>query len=239
MKIQRLVAFCLLAVLLLPALAACDLFHTHTYQYTVEKDATCTEKGKLRLLCTDCGALEYADLEMSAHDYVGGICRNCSALGEEERRLTKIQLPANSNTEAAWSLAEVHALTADFGYKGSYEKFASSLSGSALFDGYIDSLGLFHVTVSCTLDGEAVVVPLALSVERFNVTNPSPSMGKILRVDIVENEMLITYGSGDRCSAGKFVGGTLGNITGFGLSAQSELVILYSNGMVAFAGTIG
>ena len=77
----------------------------------------------------------------------------------------------------------------------------------------------------------------SLPIEKVAVTNPLPSLGRLLRADVTDGELIFTYADASQCSAGKFTG--LRSITGFGISTAGDLVIFYSSGMVAFAGTIG
>lgn len=71
------------ALLSLPALlcfaliglSACS--HTHSYEVSATKAATCTEDGTTTYTCTGCGESYSETLPALGHDYVGGACARC------------------------------------------------------------------------------------------------------------------------------------------------------------------
>lgn len=238
MNIKKGSLLLLVAAVLLLALTACDMFHDHVWEYRIAKDATCTEKGLLELLCTDCGEKDYVDLQPIAHNYRDGFCVDCGASVSADKRIEKITMPADADVEGRWSLNAIYDLACTFDYKGSYQSFASDLSGSSLKQASLDNLGLFHVTVTApTARGGTLETPVVLPVDKVSVNNPHPSLGRLLRADIMGNELIFTYADASQCSAGNFTGDM--HITGFGINTAGELVIFYQNNMIAFVGTLG
>ena len=238
MKTMKRILVLLLVVAGLLLLTSCSLFHQHEWQYRVVKDATCSEKGLLEILCTGCGEKQYADLEPDAHSYVGNVCIKCGTHATA-KQMTRVTLTLGTDTSGKWSFQSIYDLARTFGYSWSYSSFMSSLTGNSLKQAYLDSLGFFHVTVSSpNADGSLLETPLALPIQRVEVTNPLPSLGRLLRADVEEGgELVFTYADASRCSAGSFTAPM--SITGFAISTEGELVIFYGNGMIAFAGTIG
>lgn len=229
------VLFLLLAVLIL-SLASCGLFHDHVWQYRIAKEATCTKKGLLELFCTDCGEKDYVDLETLEHEYQDGACVACGA-AEVSKQITRSTLSPEADVEGKWSMEAIYDLACTLQFNGTYTRFLSSLSGALLKQAYLDAVGLFHVTVTVpTPRGGTLETPLALPIKKVSVDNPHPSIGRLLRADVVGDELLFTYSDGTQCSAGRFSGDTC--ITGFGISEAGELVIFYQNNMVGFSGTL-
>ena len=232
--------------LALGLLASCGLVsrltHDHEWQYRVAKAPTCTEMGLMEALCLECGEKTYNDIEKTEHAYVNGICRDCGAQGSNQKTLERIAVPSGTDTEKAWSLYKIYETvkTIDGNYRGSYTAFSSSFSGVYLKEAYLDSVGLFHSTISVPFSGgKRLQTPLALSIERISVPNPKASLGTLLRADVVQNELIFTYTDGTMRSAGSFSGiGLAEKIVGFGISENADLLVFYSDDTVAFAGTI-
>ncbi|MBQ2718577.1 MAG: hypothetical protein IJF73_00750 [Clostridia bacterium] len=246
MKKIRMTAALMLPVMLLLLLTSCGMItrltHEHEWQYRVAKAPTCTEGGLMEALCVGCGEKTYNDIERTEHSYVNGICRDCGAQGSIGNVLERVVIPAGVSTANAWSLYKVYetARTIDTGIKASYTTFVSSFSGVYFKDAYLDSLGLFHTTISAPYSGgRRMETPLALSIGEIAIQNPKASVGRLIRMDIVDNELIATYAGGTTRSAGSFTSsGLVERITGFGLSEGGELLIFYSDDKVAFAGTI-
>lgn len=56
-------------------LSACS--HTHSYEVSATKAATCTEDGTTAYACSGCGESYTETLPALGHDYVGGACARC------------------------------------------------------------------------------------------------------------------------------------------------------------------
>ena len=233
-----------LILLLTVVLASCGMVshwtHEHTWQYHLMKQPTCIEVGLMEALCLECGEKEYMEINTAAHTYIGGFCSDCGAKASSKNALERISLPAGADSSNVWSMYKLFETACEFKFKGSYEKFVMSLSGVHLKEAYLDAVGLFHVTVSTPLaDGGRFTAPVALTVGRIDVENPKASVGTLLRADIVEGELQLTYTDGTSRSAGCFHAvGLAEKIVGFGISKNSELLVYYSDSTVAFAGSI-
>lgn len=75
-KIKRLL---LITVLLASSLmfTGCDCDHEYGNWTTVKK-ATCTEDGEKERKCSECGYTETKEIKAPGHDYVDGVCTECS-----------------------------------------------------------------------------------------------------------------------------------------------------------------
>lgn len=52
--------------------------HTHTYgEWDIIKDASCTEKGSKKRVCSECGNVENATIPAKGHEYEDGLCTEC------------------------------------------------------------------------------------------------------------------------------------------------------------------
>ncbi|MBR7095667.1 MAG: hypothetical protein IKC73_05570 [Clostridia bacterium] len=246
MKRIKFLAFFLGLLLVFGGLTSCTLVsqltHEHEWQYRVAKAPTCTETGLMESLCVGCGEKTYNDIEKSAHAYVNGVCRDCGAQGSHQDTLERIPVPGGTDISRAWSLYQIYETVKelDSKYKKSYAAFSASFSGVYLKDASLDSVGLFHTTISVPFsNGKRLETPLALNIGAITVANPKPSVGKLLRADIVENELIFTYTDGSTRSAGSFTGtGLAEKIVGFGIGTNADLLVFYSDESIAFAGTI-
>ena len=233
---KKMLLLFVLTVMLILSLTSCDLFHDHVWQYRMVKEVTCTSKGIIELICTDCGEKDYVELEMIEHDYRDGVCFNCGAI-EAPKQIQLSPLPAEADVNGKWSMEAIYDLACTFQYNGTYTDFLYSLSGTLLKQANLDKVGMFHVTVSISMpQGGTLETPLILPIEKISVDNPYSSVGRILNANVIGDELFFTYNDGTQCSGGKFTGDA--SITGFGISESREVVIFYQNNMIGFAGTL-
>ncbi len=72
---------CILALFLgcnATVLAGCgNNKHTHDNKFYTAKQATCTEKGLIEILCSTCGEKSYQDTQPTGHSMTAGICVVC------------------------------------------------------------------------------------------------------------------------------------------------------------------
>ena len=50
--------------------------HSHSWDTEIITEATCTEKGKKKKTCEDCGEVDYASIPAKGHEYENGVCIN-------------------------------------------------------------------------------------------------------------------------------------------------------------------
>ena len=50
--------------------------HSHSWETEIITEATCTEKGKKKKTCEDCGEVDYASIPAKGHEYENGVCIN-------------------------------------------------------------------------------------------------------------------------------------------------------------------
>lgn len=228
--------FLLLAILI--TATSCSLFHQHDWKDYLIKAPTCTEVGILKSLCIECGEATYSEISMSEHNYVDGVCTECGALGSSIESLQTITLPPNSDNQGVWSFEKIYETASSLIFNGTYSEFMNSLSGLSLKNARVDSLNLLHMNARAILnDGSVRELPLILTFTSVSPINPSATIGVILRADIEDGELILTYTTGTEISVGKLNPDVGTRITGFGVNKNKELVIYYSNGMISFAGT--
>ena len=218
------------------AFTSCN-FHKHVYQDYLIKNPTCTEMGILKRLCIECGITKYSEINTTKHNYVNGICSGCGISINTKNELITYSMPENANNIGMWSFDEIYETACSVGCIVSYSEFMTMLSGSSLKNASADILGILHITATCYIeDGKVYEFPLVLNFERVSPTNPSSPMGVLLRADIENNELLLTYTTGSQVPAGKLISKSGKSIIGFGINANNELVVYYSDNTIAFAG---
>ncbi|MBE6635595.1 MAG: hypothetical protein E7617_05285 [Ruminococcaceae bacterium] len=172
---------------------------------------------------------------MVDHKFVNGICTACG----RNSSITKVAMTDNSESEKVWSMEKIYEIALNYGFEDTYNSFVYYLDGTTLSSARIDSLGRIHLTVSFeNTKGEIVNLPIAKNFERVSVKNTSAPIGTLLYADIVDRELLLTYKNGIRVSAGSLNGSASSHITGFAINASNELVIYYSDNLIAYAGLI-
>ncbi|MBE6578392.1 MAG: leucine-rich repeat domain-containing protein [Ruminococcaceae bacterium] len=76
-SICKSIAISILALLVLPLLAACSAPHQHMFgEWTVDGEANCIDGATEKRIC-DCGAVETRTVPAKGHDFVDGLCRYC------------------------------------------------------------------------------------------------------------------------------------------------------------------
>ena len=213
--------------------------HTHSWTNYIVKNPTCTEKGLIEKLCEECGEKQYEDLMPNGHDFQNGYCNNCGQVGYSESQVEPIPMPENSNNTAAWTLEKVYQFAKNVGVSDSYSTFISTLSYGSLDNIYIDNLGLLHLSVNYTsLSNSNVTLPLTSVIGKVSPTNAKETkFGYISKVQVLNDQLTITYTDGLQTTAGKLTNDTV-TITKFGINPENELVLYYSNNTIAFAGKI-
>lgn len=234
---KGIVALSLIAVSVF-SFTACNLFHKHVWQDHLLKAPSCTEVGILKSLCIECGKSEYSEINMADHNYINGICSVCGCIGTPNKELTATRIPENADNQGMWSFYNIHnKARSTMDLHMSYSEFMSSISGSSLKNASIDAFGLLHITATYPMsNGKIFELPLVLAVDKVSPSSSAAPIGVLLRADIENNELFLTYTTGTQVSAGKILGGTETVISGFGINAKKELIIYYSNNTIAYAG---
>lgn len=86
--------------------------HSWNEEYTVDKEATCTETGSESIHCSVCGAIKedsIREIEKIPHNFVDGICTVC---GEEEQSTTLGDVNGDGSVDAR-DLSALMKLLAD------------------------------------------------------------------------------------------------------------------------------
>ena len=237
MKALRVTIVSLLIITTMLTATSCNIFHNHTWTAHLIKTPTCTEVGILKNLCTECGEATYSEISMTAHNYVNGICSQCGTQGAAITSLPTMTLPDNADNDGMWSFEMIYETASSTLFSGTYSDFMNSLSGLSLKNARVDSLSVLRVTALATLnDGTVCELPLILPTETVSPQSPSASVGVILRADIKDGELLLTYTTGTQISAGLLNPKVGTKIIGFGINKDKELIIYHSNGMISFGG---
>ena len=92
--------------------------------------------------------------------------------------------------------------------------------------------------MTCSDDGEEFDTPLIYSITRVSPENKNKSIGTIIRADVVDGELYLTYNNGNEVFAGCLSGKNIVTIVGFGINYENELIIYYSNDTLAFGGKL-
>lgn len=233
----------ILAVLLLIstalAITSCDAFHKHSWEKYLTKVPTCTEKGILKELCTDCGEVLLSEINTMEHSYINGLCVICGNVQSSKRELSPVAIPYGSDNSGMWSLEKVYDLARTFVKFNSYEQFIGSLTGASIKNARLGMFNSFNATAVVTLfDNSIGEFPVLLTYNTVSPKSSGASLGVLLRADIENGELLLTYTTGQQLSAG-YMNSSYGvKIVGFGINADNEFIIYYSNETIAFAGKI-
>lgn len=76
MKLKAITLFSL-ALLILSLLVSCSEPHQHEFgEWTIDKEATCTESGSKKRSC-DCGVVETEPILANGHNFADGVCESC------------------------------------------------------------------------------------------------------------------------------------------------------------------
>ena len=189
-------------------------------------------------LCEECGEKAYEDLMPNGHNFLNGACTVCSLPGYAENQIAPEAMPENANNTAAWSLQKIHQTAQSLGFTDPYDSFIRGLQYGHLDNIYIDPLGLLHFKVTfINKEDKEVEFPFAMAVSKVSPINKKDSkFGFISKVQIQNEQLILTYSDGIQASAGALANATV-TVTKFGLNPDSELVIYYSN-TIAFAGKL-
>lgn len=238
LKITKNFVSLLLILMTMLSLTACTIFHKHVWQDHLVKAPNCTEVGILKTLCIECGKTKYSEISMSEHNYINGICTNCGSIGSPKKQLTATAMPENADNQGMWSFYNVHnKACSTMNSTMSYSAFMASLSGTSLKNATVDAFGLLHITVTYPLtNGNLFELPVVLNIDKVSPANPTSPIGVLMRADIENNELFLTYTTGTQVSAGKILASIGTTISGFGINAKKELIIYYSNNTIAYAG---
>lgn len=231
---------CLLLTIAILALSftSCNIFHKHEWQKYLVKSPTCTENGILKELCIECGDIELSEINPLQHNYVNGVCTECNATPTDQTQLTFMPVPAGSDNFGRWTLNEIYNIVYSLGYKVSYEIFISSIEDISFKKASISSSDTFKMTSEFDHDGLIIETPISYNIKRVSPKNPNTSVGTLLRADVVNGSLKLTYTSGIELNAGKFRNPYGASITSFGINNENELVIYYSDNTLVFAGTL-
>ena len=237
-KLKNTLVSLMLIILTIFSLTSCKLLHKHTWKDYLVKAPTCTEIGILKSLCIECGKAEYSEISKAEHNYVNGVCTVCNGLNNSKNGLTAVPMPTNANNQGKWSFPKIHEkVCSTMNTNVSYSAFMNSLSGASLKNASINLFGSLSLTVTYPLkNGGIFEMPVVLSIDNVSPTNPSESIGYLLRADIKNSELYMTYTTGLEMYAGKISGNGENAISGFGVNSQKELVIYYSNNTIAYGG---
>ncbi len=213
--------------------------HTHNWSNYIVKAPTCTEKGLIEKLCEECGEKQYEDLMPNGHNSLNGICTICGKTSSPQNQIEPIPMPNDANNTAAWTLEKVYQLAQTMGVSEDYFTFVDDLECGTLDNIYLDNLGLLHLSANfISLSDQAVSLPLTSAISKVSPTNEnSNKLGYISKVQILNEQLTITYADGLFVTAGKLTNDTV-TITKFGVNPDNELVLYYSNNTIAFAGKI-
>ena len=236
---KKCLALLVLIFTLALSLVSCDLFHKHTWQSYLVSSPSCTQKGILKELCTECGEMVLSEINTLDHNYVNGVCTECGQYKDESTELYPVAIPIGSNNDGLWSLEKIYELlryAGQFQYS-SYYDFTSSLPDTYFTRMSISSNAL-HITMTCSDDGEEFDTPLIYSITRVSPENKNKSIGTIIRADVVDGELYLTYNNGNEVFAGCLSGKNIVTIVGFGINYENELIIYYSNDTLAFGGKL-
>ena len=219
-------------------LTSCDLFHEHTWQKNLIKAPSCTETGILKETCLECGEISLSEIAMSDHNYTNGICIYCGDLGTSKKELTPVSVPAGSNNDEKWMISKIYDISCSMGYYESYATFTSTISDTSIKNVKISNLGLLQFTVFCSINEKDYETPLMYSINKGSPDNPTAPLGMLLRADLTNGNLYLTYTTGVKMYAGTLSENRGVYITGFGINSDNELIIYYSNDTLAFAGMI-
>lgn len=227
----------LLIVALVFSFASCNVFHNHEWQNYLIIIPTCTTQGVLRQLCIDCGEVELIEISPLQHNFVDGVCSECNTTATAPTKLARVPVPSGSDNAGQWTLYEIYTIACGLKYSGTYSDFTSSVSGIAFKKASVSNSNTLKMTAICQAGNTVLETPLVYTVKRVTPVYPHTSIGVLLRADIVNSELFLTYTNGLEISAGKFNNKNDASITGFGINKDNELVIYYSDNTLAFAGT--
>ena len=238
-KIARTIISLFLILLTTFSFASCNILHKHVWQDHLVKSPSCTEVGILKSLCIECGKSEYSEISMTEHNYANGICTACGVSADSAKKaLTAVQMPTNADNQGMWSFSKIHEKTCStLNADVSYSSFMYSLSGASLKNASFNVIGMLRLTVTYPLNnGSVFETPVILTVDKVSPINSDSPIGVLLRADIENNELFLTYTTGNKVSAGKIIGNNETTISGFGINSKNELIIYYSNNTIAFGG---
>ena len=207
------------------------------------KTPTCSQKGLVERVCRDCGEKVYEDVETAAHTYLNGKCTVCGIIFSNENNLPIIEMPMDSNNEAAWNIRKIYDIAKTCGAKKTYEEFFDYFSMGDISEAYIDTLGIFHFTMTSNEKYTSVFeMPLAFYIGRVSPKNSTGTdFGTLYRLEVENGILVFTYTNGSKLSAGRVVPTNSKNevlVTAFGINTDNEMVLYYSNGTIGFAGKI-
>lgn len=235
---MRKISLLLIIVIIALSTTSCDMFHKHKWESYLVKFPTCTENGILKNLCIECGDIELSEINPLQHNYVNGVCTECNATPTHQTQLTFIPVPEWSDNYGRWSLNEIYTVVYNLGYKVTYNEFISSIDDISFKKASITDSDVFKMTAICESEGIVLETPLIYSVQRVSPKNPNASVGTLLRADVVDGSLKLTYTSGIELDAGKFKNSYGPSITAIGINHENELVIYYSDNTLVFAGTL-
>ena len=88
---KRIISLCLVIIVALTVLSACEMFHKHEYgEWTISEDATCTKAGVQVRKCS-CGEEEREEIPPMGHDeeIIEGIAATCTKAGSTDGKKCK------------------------------------------------------------------------------------------------------------------------------------------------------
>lgn len=200
--------------------------HIHDYKYYVVKQASCTEKGLLELVCNTCGNKSYQDIESTGHTMVNGICSVCGENGNTESN-------AAVDYSVFYNMEKLYELSKTFSFSYTKEEFLEFVDDSRFTNIYINGSGNLKAT---TDDG--LVVNLGDVRQEFSVENSSTAI--IHEIKIVKGYLWIYYTNGTFEEIGRFseLINVENGIIGFVINKENQLLVRFENDSILSVGTI-
>ncbi|MGN1062169.1 MAG: hypothetical protein ACI4RO_03490, partial [Candidatus Scatosoma sp.] len=204
-----------------------ETMHIHEFKYYVVKQATCTEKGVLELVCNTCGNKSYQDIEPTGHTMVNGVCTVCGEIESTDSNNAPVDYSVFYNLEKLYeqSKALAHPYTK--------EDFLQFVYDSRFTNLYINSSGNLKAT---TDDG--LVVNLGDVRQEFSMENSSNEI--IHEIKIVKGYLSVCQKNGTIETIGHFkeLTNETNGIIGFVLNKENQLFVRFENDSIISLGKI-
>ncbi len=213
--------------------------HVHDFlNYTIV-EPSCEGRGVIEQTCAECGQKNYIETEPLGHNWQNGVCLRCgiSQNGDSEIE-TPDEEPDTETIDVAlfYSIDEIYERSVALGHAYTLAQFLSNLDNTTFTDLYINGIGRLKAKADgISADVGEVRVDLPIEAEA--------ELRTILHVLVGDGELFISDTTGTTLSFGQIDGLQTqvgqNTIQGFAINLQNELLLLYRDGSIIKAGTIG